>query len=136
MLPPFAPKQTFARIDYLQQGGRLVGKKTLIRLKFLLKTRQNNDYAIYKHIGIGIVSTNVYDRQPVWLQGMLPTAIMAASCKRRNSLSATAGFQLVDNISSPNRLLYCISKRLVVFHSFLSPFSCACRHLTSLILLT
>ena len=74
MLPPFAPKQTFARIDYLQQGGRLVGKKTLIRLKFLLKTRQNNDYAIYKHIGIGIVSTNVYDRQPMWLQGMQPTA--------------------------------------------------------------
>ena len=43
-------------------------------LKFSPKTRQNNDYAMYKHMGIGIVSTNVYDRQPVWLQGMLPTA--------------------------------------------------------------
>ena len=74
MLPPFAPKQTFARIDYLQQGGRLVEKKALIMLEFLLKTRQNNDYAMYKHMGIGIVSTNVYDRQPVWLQGLLPTA--------------------------------------------------------------
>ena len=70
----FAPKQTFARIDFLQQGGRLVGKKALIMLKFSPKTRQNNDYAIYKHMGIGIVSTNVYDRQPVWLQGMQPTA--------------------------------------------------------------
>ena len=40
MLPLFAPKQTFARIDYLQQGGRLVGKKTLIMLNFLPKSRQ------------------------------------------------------------------------------------------------
>ena len=74
MLPLFAPKQTFARIDFLHQGGRLVGIKALIMLKFSPKTRQNNDYAMYKHMGIGIVSTNVYDRQPVWLQGMLPTA--------------------------------------------------------------
>ena len=43
-------------------------------LKFLPKTRQNNDYAMYKHMGIGIVSANVYDLQPVWLQGMQPTA--------------------------------------------------------------
>ena len=67
MLPPFAPKQTFARIDYLQQGGRLVGKKTLIRLNFLPKTRQDSDYAMYKHMGVGIVSSNVYDRQSMWL---------------------------------------------------------------------
>ena len=40
MLPLFAPKQTFARIDYLQQDGRLVGKKALIMLNFLLKSRQ------------------------------------------------------------------------------------------------
>ena len=52
----------------------MVGKKALIMLKFSLKTRQNNDYAMYKHMGVGIVSSNVYDRQPVWLQGLLPTA--------------------------------------------------------------
>ena len=74
MLPLFAPKQTFARIDYLQQDGRLVGKKALIMLNFLPKTRQNSDYAMYKHMGVGIVSSNVYDRQPVWLQGLQPTA--------------------------------------------------------------
>ena len=74
MLPLFGPKQTFARIDYLQQGGRLVGKKVLIMLKLLPKTRQKNDYAMYKHMGVGIVSSDVYDRQPVWLQGLLPTA--------------------------------------------------------------
>ena len=45
----------------------MVGKKALIMLNSLPKTRQNNDYAIYKHMGIGIVSTNVYDRQPMWL---------------------------------------------------------------------
>ncbi len=67
MLPLFDPKQTFARIDYLQQGGRLIGKKALIMLKFLLKTRQDSDYAMYKHMGVGIVSSNVYDRQSMWL---------------------------------------------------------------------
>ena len=74
MLPLFAPKQTFARIDYLQQDGRLVEEKALIMLNFLPKTRQDSDYAMYKYMGVGIVSSNVYDRQPVWLQGMLPTA--------------------------------------------------------------
>jgi len=39
----FASKQTFTRIDYLQQDGRMVGKKTLIVLNFSPKTRQNND---------------------------------------------------------------------------------------------
>ena len=43
-------------------------------LNFLPKTRQDSDYAMYKYMGVGIVSSNVYDRQPVWLQGMLPTA--------------------------------------------------------------
>ena len=49
MLPLFAPKQTFARIDYLQQDGRLVGKKALIMLKSLLKTRQKNNCCVYIH---------------------------------------------------------------------------------------
>ena len=33
--PPVAPKQTFARIDFLRQGGRLVGKKGTHNVKFL-----------------------------------------------------------------------------------------------------
>ena len=32
--PLFAPKQTLARIDFLQQGWRLAAKRALIVLKF------------------------------------------------------------------------------------------------------
>ena len=38
--PYFASKQTFARIDFLRQGWRLVTKKAVIMLNFLLKTGQ------------------------------------------------------------------------------------------------
>ena len=38
--PLFASKQTFARIDFLRQGERLVAKRALIMLKFLLKRLQ------------------------------------------------------------------------------------------------
>ena len=33
--PLFAPKQTFARIDFLRQGGQLVDKKATFSVKFL-----------------------------------------------------------------------------------------------------
>ena len=39
MLPLFAPKQTFARIDFLRSGGRLCAKRALIKLKFMPKKR-------------------------------------------------------------------------------------------------
>ena len=39
-LPPFTSKQTFARIDYLRLGGRLVEKIAAIMLKILLKSGQ------------------------------------------------------------------------------------------------
>ena len=48
-LPLFASKQTFARIDYLRQGERLVGKKALRMLNFRLKTRQNQVFHIHTH---------------------------------------------------------------------------------------
>ena len=35
--PPFASKQTFARIDYLRQGGRLVSKKGTHNVKVCAK---------------------------------------------------------------------------------------------------
>ena len=37
MLPLFESKQTFARIDFLRQGGRLVDKKATLNVKFLTK---------------------------------------------------------------------------------------------------
>ena len=57
MLPLFAPKQTFARIDYLQQGGRLVGKKALIMLNFLLKSRQKQLLRIYASSKIALITS-------------------------------------------------------------------------------
>ena len=48
-LPLFASKQTFARIDYLRQGERLVGKKALTMLNFRLKTRQNQVFHLHRH---------------------------------------------------------------------------------------
>ena len=35
MLSPFASKRTFARIDFLRQGGRLVDRKGTFRVKIL-----------------------------------------------------------------------------------------------------
>ena len=43
--PLLAPKQTFARIDFLRQGERLVDKKGTHNVKFITKTRQNK-YAV------------------------------------------------------------------------------------------
>ena len=48
--PLWASKQTFARIYFLRQGERLVAKKALIMLNFLLKTRQSH-CAVYTHMG-------------------------------------------------------------------------------------
>ena len=59
MLPCFASKQTYARIDYLRTDGNWWGEKTLIMLNFSLKTIQS-EYTINtrlwatarKHIGL------------------------------------------------------------------------------------
>ena len=39
--PLFASKQTFARIDFLRQGGRLVDKKGTHNIKFLTRKLTN-----------------------------------------------------------------------------------------------
>ena len=39
MQPLFASKQTLARIDFLRQGGRLVGKKATFYVKILTKNQ-------------------------------------------------------------------------------------------------
>ncbi len=40
--PLFASKQTFARIDFLRYGERLVDKKATFCVKFITKNRQND----------------------------------------------------------------------------------------------
>ena len=44
MPPFFTSKQTFARIDYLRQGGRLVGKNGTLRVKFLAEKRTKGGF--------------------------------------------------------------------------------------------
>ena len=48
--PLWASKQTFARIDFLRQGERLVDKKATFCVKFLTKNIQN-DCAAYVCMG-------------------------------------------------------------------------------------
>ena len=57
MLPIFASKLTFARIDFLRQGERLVDKKALIMLNLLLKTVQNE--LCRKHARVGNDTENM-----------------------------------------------------------------------------
>ena len=59
----FASKQTFARIDFLRQVGDWWTKKALRMLNFLPKTRQKNDYPIYKCRGNGMGNMYTYKRQ-------------------------------------------------------------------------
>ena len=50
MLPPFASKQTFARIDFLQQDRRLVDEKGTHNVKFLAKNQTKKQfYRIHAH---------------------------------------------------------------------------------------
>jgi len=42
MQPLFASKQTFARIDFLQQGGQLVDKNATFSVKNLAEKRTNS----------------------------------------------------------------------------------------------
>ncbi len=48
MLPLFESKQTFARIDFLRQGGRLVDT---LNVNFLLKTRQKTIMCVCTRMG-------------------------------------------------------------------------------------
>ena len=49
--PPFASKQTSARIDFLRQGGRMVNEKTTFYVKFLAESWTNGDWAAYTPLG-------------------------------------------------------------------------------------
>ena len=67
--------QTNLRENRLFAAKWMIGwKKGTHNVKILAENWTKQRLAIYKHMRIGIVSTNVYGRQPVWLQGMLPTA--------------------------------------------------------------
>ena len=73
MPPLFASKQTFARIDFLRQGERLVDEKGTYYVKFLAKNRTKQTLSEHARVGNGKGNRYAYYGQRERLQGMLLT---------------------------------------------------------------
>ena len=73
MPPLFASKQTFARIDFLRQGERLVDEKGTYYVKFLAKNQTKQARSKHARVGNGKENTYACGGQRERLQGMLLT---------------------------------------------------------------
>ena len=73
MPPLFASKQTFARIDFLRQGERLVDEKGTYYVKFLAKNQTKQTLSEHARVGNGKEDTCACGGQRERLQGMLLT---------------------------------------------------------------
>ena len=73
MPPLFASKQTFARIDFLRQGGQLVDEKGTYYVKFLAKNQTKLTRSEHARVGNGKENRCAYYGQRERLQGMLLT---------------------------------------------------------------
>ena len=71
MLPPFASKQTFARIDFLRQDRRLVDEKGTHNVKFIAENQTKDDCATYRGTSNGTEDMYAYFRQRERLTGVL-----------------------------------------------------------------
>ena len=63
--PLFAPKQTFARIDFLRQGGDWWTEEALRMLNLLLKTIQSSDYIAFTHMDNGTGNTCTFNSSQI-----------------------------------------------------------------------
>ena len=75
MLPLFASKQTFARIDFLRQDRRLVDEKGTHNVKFVAENQTKRDCAAYRGTSNGTEGMYAYFRQRERLMGMLLTPL-------------------------------------------------------------
>ncbi len=73
MPPLFASKQTFARIDFLRQGERLVDEKGTYYVKFLTENQTKQTLSGHVRVGNGKEDTYACGGQRERLQGMLLT---------------------------------------------------------------
>ena len=73
MPPLFASKQTFARIDFLRQGERLVDEKGTYYVKFLAKNQTKQTCGEPARVVNGTENRYACGGQREWLQGMLLT---------------------------------------------------------------
>jgi len=72
--PLLAPKQTFARIVFFRQGGRLVDGKGTFCVKFLAESLTKAFVSPTRLWATARKSTYAYNRRRERLQGILPTA--------------------------------------------------------------
>ena len=75
MLPPFASKQTFARIDFLRQDRRLVDEKGTHNVKSIAENQTKHDCTAYRGTSNGTEGMYAYFRQRERLMGMLLTPL-------------------------------------------------------------
>ena len=95
--PLFASKRTFARIDFLRQGGRLLAKTALIMLNFLLKTRQNRLRRVHMQRQRRRKARLLTTVNARGCRAFCPRPTETASCKHRSNLPLATSFQLVEN---------------------------------------
>jgi len=72
--PPFASKQTFARIDFLRQGGCSVGRKGTYNVKFLAENYTKKNVPNTRVLATERQAGTFADGQRMLLQCMQPTA--------------------------------------------------------------
>ena len=72
--PLFAPKQTFERIEFLRQCGRLVSGKGSNNVKILAENKTKQLCRMHARIGNETENTCAYHYQRERLQGLLLTA--------------------------------------------------------------
>jgi len=72
--PPFASKQTFARIDFLRQGGCSVGRKGTYNVKILAENYTKEDVSNTRVWATERQAGTFADGQRMLLQCMQPTA--------------------------------------------------------------
>ena len=95
--PLFAPKQTSARIDFLRLGGRLVAKKALIMLNFLLKTRQSRLCCVHMQRQWWRKACTLTTANASSCRACCPRLTETTLCKHRNNLPLATNSQLVEN---------------------------------------
>ena len=76
MYPLSAPKQTFARIDYLRQDERLMDKKGTHNVNFIVKNWTKRLCRKRARVVIGSENMYAYDGRGEQLQGMPLTYCM------------------------------------------------------------
>ena len=105
MQPLFAPKQTFARIDYLRQGGRLVDRKGAHNVKILAENQTKLFILHTRTRATWWKARTLMDANEGGCRACCSWPTEPASCKGRSSLELAASTQLVEKALNVFRLV-------------------------------